>query len=66
VLTTAAGLTISGDNRISVIALRTSDGATLWHENIGRVQNAPVSYQLDGKQYLIVGGGTSLYAFALP
>jgi alcohol dehydrogenase (cytochrome c) len=66
VLTTAAGLTISGDNRISVMALRTSDGATLWHENIGRVQNAPVTYQLDGKQYLIVGGGTSLYAFALP
>jgi len=49
-----------------VMALRTSDGATLWHENIGRVQNAPVTYQLDGKQYLIVGGGTSLYAFALP
>jgi len=66
VLTTASGLTISGDNRISVMALRTSDGATLWHENIGRVQNAPVTYQLDGKQYLIVGGGTSLYAFALP
>jgi len=30
------------------------------------VQNAAVTYQLDGKQYLIVGGGTSLYAFALP
>ena len=66
VLTTAAGLTFSGDNRISVMALRTSDGATLWHENIGRFQNAPITYQLDGKQYLIVGGGTSLYAFALP
>ena len=66
VLTTAAGLTFSGDNRISVLALRTSDGATLWHENVGRVQNAPITYQLDGKQYLIVGGGTSLYAFALP
>ena len=65
-LTTAAGLTISGDNRTSVMALRTSDGATLWHENIGRVQNAPITYLLDGKQYLIVGGATSLYAFALP
>ena len=66
VLTTDSGLTISGDNRVSVIALRTSDGATLWHQSIGRVQNAPITYQLDGKQYLIVGGGASLYAFALP
>jgi len=66
VLTTAAGLTISGDNRTNVIAFRTSDGATLWHQNIGRVQNAPITYLLDGKQYLMVGGGTTLYAFALP
>ena len=65
-LTTESGLTISGDNRTSVMALRTSDGATLWHENIGRIQNAPITYLLDGKQYLMVGGGTSLYAFALP
>jgi alcohol dehydrogenase (cytochrome c) len=66
VLTTDAGLTFSGDNHISVMALRTSDGATLWHAEIGRMQNAPVSYQLDGKQYLVVGGANSLYAFALP
>ena len=66
VLTTATGLTVSGDNRTSVMALRTSDGTTLWHENIGRMQNAPVTYLLDGKQYLVVGGGMSLYAFALP
>lgn len=66
VLTTDAGLTFSGDNRRSVIALRTSDGATLWHQEIGRVQNAPITYQLDGKQYLMVAGGASLDAFALP
>lgn len=66
VLTSESGLTFSGDNHISVMALRTSDGATLWHQAIGKVQNAPITYQLDGKQYLIVGGGESLYAFALP
>ncbi len=66
VLTTGAGLTISGDNSSSVMALRTSDGATLWHENIGKMQNAPITVSLDGKQVLIVGGGPSLYAFALP
>jgi alcohol dehydrogenase (cytochrome c) len=66
VLTTASGLTFSGDNSTNVLALRTSDGATLWHESIGRMQSAPVMYQLDGKQYLVIGGGPSLYAFALP
>jgi alcohol dehydrogenase (cytochrome c) len=49
-----------------VIVLRTSDGSTLWHANIGRMQNAPITYELDGRQYLIVGGDSSLYAFALP
>jgi alcohol dehydrogenase (cytochrome c) len=66
VLTTETGLTFSGDNRSSVMALRTSDGTTLWHEDIGRMQNAPITYQLDGKQYVLLGGGGSLYAYALP
>jgi hypothetical protein len=30
------------------------------------MQNGPIAYELDGKQYLVVGGGSSLYAFALP
>ena len=66
VLTTESGLTFSGDNPGNLIAFRTTDGATLWHAPIGRVQNGPISYELDGKQYLVVGGGSSLYAFTLP
>jgi alcohol dehydrogenase (cytochrome c) len=66
VLTTDSGLAISGDNGTNVIAFRTSDGVPLWQESIGRVQNAPVTVELDGKELLIVAGGASLYAFALP
>ena len=65
-LTTAAGLTFSGDSANSAMALRTSDGATLWHAGIGRVGNAPITYELDGRQYVLFGGGSALYAFALP
>jgi alcohol dehydrogenase (cytochrome c) len=65
VLTTDTDVTISGDNRTSVMALRTSDGATLWRQDIGHMQNAPITYELDGKQYVLVAGGPSLYAFAL-
>ena len=66
VLTTETGLTFSGDVPGNVMALRTTDGATLWHENIGRMGNGPIAYELDGHQYIVVGGGGSLYAFALP
>lgn len=66
VLTTSTGLTFTGDTSGNVLALRTSDGTTLWHTAIGRVGNSPIMYQLDGRQYLVVAGGTALYAFALP
>jgi alcohol dehydrogenase (cytochrome c) len=67
-MTTATGLTLTGDVPGNVMALRTRDGATLWHVKIpnGRVGNAPITYMLDGKQFVVVGGGSSLYAFALP
>src|SRR5438094_1042050 len=66
VLTTDSGLTFTGDSAGNVLALRTSDGATLWHSGIGRVGNSPITYELDGRQYLLVGGGGALFAWALP
>ena len=41
-------------------------GATLWHSGIGKVANSPITYELDGRQYVVIGGGGVLYAFALP
>ena len=66
VLTTASGLTFTGDIGGNVMALRTSTGETLWHAAIGRVGNGPITYELDGRQYVVVGGGSAVYAFALP
>ncbi len=66
ILTTETGLTFSGDAANSVFALRTSDGATLWHSTIGRVGNSPITYELDGRQYMVVAGGGVLYAWTLP
>jgi alcohol dehydrogenase (cytochrome c) len=66
VLTTESGLIFTGDSVRSVIALRTSDGATLWHSAIGFVGNAPITYELDGRQYVIVASGGALFAWALP
>jgi alcohol dehydrogenase (cytochrome c) len=66
VLTTSTGVTFTGDTNNNVMALGTSDGATLWHATIGRVGNSPITYELDGRQYIVVGGGSAVYAFALP
>ena len=66
VLTTDAGLVFTGDTTANVLALRTSDGVTLWHASIGRLGNSPITYELDGRQFVVVAGGSALYAFGLP
>jgi alcohol dehydrogenase (cytochrome c) len=66
VLTTESGLTFTGDIAGNLLALRTTDGATLWHAATGRIGNSPVTYEFDGRQYVVVGAGSSLYAWSLP
>jgi alcohol dehydrogenase (cytochrome c) len=66
VLTTDSGLTFTGDTAGNALALRTSDGKTLWHSAIGRVGNSPITYELDGRQYVVLGGGGVLFAWTLP
>jgi hypothetical protein len=48
------------------MALRTKDGNTLWHTGIGTMANPPITYLLDGNQYILLGGDGGLFAFKLP
>jgi alcohol dehydrogenase (cytochrome c) len=67
VMTTESGLTITGDGRGNVLALQTDDGKTLWHAGTGSpMQSSPISYELDGRQYIVTGSGGVLFAWALP
>jgi alcohol dehydrogenase (cytochrome c) len=67
VLTTESGLTFTGDAQGSVLALRTSDGKTLWHAGMGQgMQSSPVTYELDGRQFVLSSGGGVMFAWALP
>ena len=67
VLTTDSGLTFSGDAQGNVIAFRTSDGSTLWHAGEGAgMQSSPISYELDGRQYIVTSAGGVMFAWALP
>jgi alcohol dehydrogenase (cytochrome c) len=49
------------------VALRLEDTRrhAHWHARLGQVSNAPQTYMLDGKQYVIAAAGDRLYAFYL-
>jgi alcohol dehydrogenase (cytochrome c) len=67
VLTTDSGLTFTGDALGSFLALDSSDGKTLWHAGSGsHIQSSPITYELDGRQYLLTSSGGVLFAWALP
>jgi alcohol dehydrogenase (cytochrome c) len=64
-LTTAGRLVFAGDGSGNIVALDASNGAPVWHSRIGMVSNAPQTYLLDGRQYLLVAAGDMLAAYAL-
>jgi acido-empty-quinoprotein group A len=67
ILTTAGHLLFSADNSGNLLALDPATGKTLWHLNAGgHMQASPMTYELEGRQYLIMAVQNILYAFALP
>jgi alcohol dehydrogenase (cytochrome c) len=67
VLSTAGGLVFTGDAEGNFIALEASSGKVLWHFQCGAsVYSSPMSFAIDGKQYVAVAAGSALLAFALP
>ncbi|MGH9613521.1 MAG: acido-empty-quinoprotein group A [Bryobacteraceae bacterium] len=66
-LSTAGKLLFTGDAAGHLLALDPASGKTLWHVNAGAyVGNGPITYDLNGRQYVLFGSGDTLYAFALP
>ena len=65
-LSTAGKLLFGGDPSGNLIAWDPETGKILWHFHLpAPVSNGPMTYELDGRQYLLAGAGDSLYAFAL-
>jgi alcohol dehydrogenase (cytochrome c) len=49
------------------MALDPKTGNTLWHVNLGAsMESGPMTYELDGKQYLLTPAGSMILAWALP
>jgi alcohol dehydrogenase (cytochrome c) len=67
ILTTAGNLLFTGDGSSgNFVALNASTGDPLWHANLrSSVSNGPITYTLDGLQYVLVGAGDTLWAFVM-
>ena len=66
ILTTAGGLLFVGDKTSNFVAMNAEDGAILWHAGLtSSISNGPMTYQLDGLQYVVVSTGDTLYGFTV-
>jgi PQQ-dependent dehydrogenase (methanol/ethanol family) len=67
VLATAGNVVFAATGEGNLIALDARTGAALWHYSTGATMAAsPMSYAMDGKQFITISAGGVLYSFALP
>jgi glucose dehydrogenase len=66
VLTTASDLLFVGGREGYFYAMDARDGKELWKSILGGSMDAgPITYRVDGKQYVTIASGTGLFTFAL-
>ena len=67
VLTTASDILFSGGREGNFFALDARTGEPLWKVGLGSsVASGPMTYSVDGHQYVAVCAGNVLYVFGLP
>jgi alcohol dehydrogenase (cytochrome c) len=65
-LSTKSGV-VFGSDQTSFFALDTKTGAPLWSfDTGGKTRAAPVTFEVDGEQYVTIAAGHDLLSFALP
>lgn len=67
VVATASGIVFYSDPNGAFVAVDEGTGKTLWHydTNVG-MKGPPMTYAVDGKQFVAVTAGSVLLSFALP
>jgi alcohol dehydrogenase (cytochrome c) len=67
VLTTASDLLFTGSREGNFFSLDARNGALLWKVNLGgTVASGPVTYLVNGRQYVAVCADNAMYGFGLP
>ena len=55
-----------GDDDGQMVALDAKNGKHLWHFQMGdRLTASPISYAVDGKQYVAIASAKAIFAFGL-
>lgn len=66
-LATAGGVVFAGSADGDFVALDARTGAALWHFGAGaEVTSSPMSYAVNGRQYVVVAANGVVFGFALP
>jgi alcohol dehydrogenase (cytochrome c) len=66
VLTTASDVLFTGGREGYFFAMDARNGELLWKATVGgQVQSGPMTYSVNGRQYVAVAAGNSLFCFAL-
>ena len=66
ILTTATDLVFTASRDGYAYALDARTGALLWRASPGgQGANGPMSYAIDGQQYIVIGSGSGLFVFGL-
>ena len=66
-LATAGGLVFCADSQGNFFALDANDGKPLWNIQLGNsVRANPITYAVDGKQYVEAAAGNAVSVFSLP
>jgi PQQ-dependent dehydrogenase (methanol/ethanol family) len=67
VLATAGGVVFAASREGNLIAIEAADGKPLWHyQTGGTIRSSPISYAVDGRQYIAISANSTLVTFALP
>jgi alcohol dehydrogenase (cytochrome c) len=67
VLATRGEVVFAATAEGNLIALDSRTGQSLWHfQSGGPIMAAPMSYSVDGTQFVAIAAGNTLYSFALP
>jgi outer membrane protein assembly factor BamB len=67
VLATAGNVVFGAVRDGNVVALDARSGEHLWHFQTGaNIAASPISFAVDGRQFIAIAAGNTVYAFALP
>jgi alcohol dehydrogenase (cytochrome c) len=67
VLATGGNVVFGAIRDGNLVALDAKSGQHLWHVQTGaNMAASPISYAVDGRQFVAIAAGNTVYAFALP